>query len=250
MPALKYRRAATGAPDARSKYGRPARAVTVTLPEDVLARLTAVHADVGSAIVNLVERSAPVRAEPIRAAEVTRYGNRAVIIVTPSPTLRRLRGVQLVPVGNGRALISLSAATSISSLELQVRDALERLGPENREREGLQLLADILRRSRGSRELAPRRLAPSSCSHRRPSGGSVDRPALARDDQRLSHPVRHLPVRDPKPPARCARRRAPARRCRAWPLQHVSEREALEMRANARRPRSRHLRGAFESSCG
>ena len=49
-----------------SKYGRPARAVTVTLPEDVLARLTAVHADVGSAIVSLVEKSAPVRTEPIR----------------------------------------------------------------------------------------------------------------------------------------------------------------------------------------
>jgi hypothetical protein len=137
-----------------SKYGRPARAVTVTLPEDVLARLSAVHADVGSAIVSLVEKSAPVRADPIPSAEVTRYGNRAVIIVTPSPALRRLRGVQLVPVGNGRALISLSAETSISGLELQVRDALERLGPESREREGLRSLADILRRSRGSRELA------------------------------------------------------------------------------------------------
>ena len=77
-----------------------------------------------------------------------------MIIVTPSPALRRLRGVQLVPVGNGRALISLSSETSISSLELQVRDALERLGPENRESEGLRSLADILRRSRGSRELA------------------------------------------------------------------------------------------------
>ena len=128
--------------------------MTVTLPEDVLARLSAVHADVGSAIVNLVEKSAPVRAVPIRPAEVTRYGNRAVIIVTPSPTLRRLRGVQLVPAGNGRALISLSSSTSISSLELQVRDALERMAPQNREREGLQMLADILRRSRGSRELA------------------------------------------------------------------------------------------------
>ena len=137
-----------------SKYGRPARAVTVTLPEDVLARLSAVHADVGTAIVSLVEKSAPVLAVPIPAAEVTRYGNRAVIIVTPSPTLRRLRGVQLVPVGNGRALISLSSSMSISSLELQVRDALERMAPQNREREGLQMLADILRRSRGSRKLA------------------------------------------------------------------------------------------------
>jgi hypothetical protein len=134
------------------KYGRPARAVTVTLPEDTLARLSAIHTDVGSAIVNLVEKTTPVRSTPIRSAEVSRYGNRAVIIVTPGPTLRRLRGVQLVPVGNGRALISLSSSTSISSLELQVRDALERMPPRDREREGLQSLADILRRSRGPRD--------------------------------------------------------------------------------------------------
>jgi len=135
-----------------SKYGRPARAVTVTLPEDVLTRLSTVHADVGSAIVDLVEKRTPVRSAPVRPAQVTRYGNRAVIVVTPSPTLRRLRGVQLVPVGHGRALISLAASTSISSLELQVRDALERLSPSHRERETLQELADILRRSRGPRD--------------------------------------------------------------------------------------------------
>ncbi|HUP40046.1 MAG TPA: hypothetical protein VM115_08000 [Vicinamibacterales bacterium] len=133
------------------KYGRPARAVTVTLPEDTLARLSAIHVDIGSAIVSLVERKGPSRAAPIRSAEVTRYGNRAVILVTPGPILKRLRGVQLVPVGDGRALISLAAGTSISSLELQIRDVLERLTPQNREREGLQSLADILRESRGPR---------------------------------------------------------------------------------------------------
>jgi hypothetical protein len=127
--------------------------VTVTLPEDILARLGAVHADVGSAIVQLVEKRTSAKPTPIRSAEVTRYGNRAVIIVTPGPTLRRLRGVQLVPVGNGRALISLAASTPISSLELQVRDALEKMPLRNREREGLQSLADILRRSRGPRGL-------------------------------------------------------------------------------------------------
>lgn len=136
-----------------SKYGRPARAVTVTLPEDILARLSAVHADVGTAIVQLVEKRTTAKPTPIRSAEVTRYGNRAVIIVTPGPTLRKLRGVQLVPVGNGRALISLSTSMPISSLELQVRDALEKMPHENREREGLQSLADILRRGRGPRGL-------------------------------------------------------------------------------------------------
>jgi hypothetical protein len=135
------------------KYGRPATAVTVTLPDDVLTRLSSIHADVGSAIVNLVERRLPARLPSIRAAEVSRYGNRAVIIVTPSRALRRLAGVQLVPVGDGRALISLSPSTSIPSLELQVRDAIEQLPATDRDRHGLQLLADILRRSRGTRGL-------------------------------------------------------------------------------------------------
>jgi len=38
------------------KYGRPARAVTVTLPEDILATLNAADTDLGRAIVKLVER--------------------------------------------------------------------------------------------------------------------------------------------------------------------------------------------------
>lgn len=135
------------------KYGRPARAVTVTLPEDTLTRLSAIHADVGSAIVNLVERKTPDRMQPIRAAEMARYGNHAVIVVTPSRALKRLRGVQLVPIGDGRALISLLPSVSISALELQVRDALERQDVDAREREALTAIADILRRGRASRDL-------------------------------------------------------------------------------------------------
>ena len=131
------------------KYDRPARAVTVTLPEDILGRLSAVHSDIGSAIVKLVEQTAPARRAAIRPAEVTRFGNRAVILVRPTPILRRLRGVHLVPVGDGRALIALAEPTSIPGLELQVRDALDALAKQSPERAALQMLADILRRSRG-----------------------------------------------------------------------------------------------------
>src|SRR2546428_181156 len=89
------------------KYGRASRAVTVTLPVDVLARLGAVDTDLGRAIVALAERHAKPRARPVRRAEITTYGNHAVIIVNPARELKRLPGVQLVPIGNGRALISL-----------------------------------------------------------------------------------------------------------------------------------------------
>lgn len=135
------------------KYGRPARAVTVTLPEDVLERLATIHADVGSAIVHVVQQAAPARVQPIPAAEIARYGNHAVIIVTPSRALKRLHGVQLVPIGEGRALISLAPSVSISAFELQVRDALEREDVQPREREVLEAIAGILRRGRASRGL-------------------------------------------------------------------------------------------------
>jgi hypothetical protein len=135
------------------KYGRPSRAVTVTLPDDILARLADIHADVGSAIVNLVERKTTARVKPLRVAELTRYGKHAVILVTPIATLRKLKGVHLVPVGDGRALISLAPTTSIPSLELQVRDALESRQHQDRDREALERLADILRRGRAAGEL-------------------------------------------------------------------------------------------------
>ena len=135
------------------KYGRPARAVTVTLPEDVLGRLASVHADIGSAIVHLVERRTRERKGRIPSAELTRYGNHAVILVKPILSLRRLPGVHLVPVGDGRALISLTPSMSIPALELQVRDVVERLSKTHPDREVMRTLASILRRGRGAGDL-------------------------------------------------------------------------------------------------
>jgi hypothetical protein len=134
------------------KYGRPARAVTVTLPEDVLTKLAAIHPDVGSAIVRLVERMPRPRIQPVRSTEVARYGNHAVILVTPIRALKRLRGVELIPIGDGRALISLAPSMAISALELQVRDAIEG-NVDHEEQEVLESVAEILRRGRATREV-------------------------------------------------------------------------------------------------
>lgn len=133
------------------KYGRPSRAVTLTLPEDILRRLAAVHADVGQAIVNLVEDRPTPRVHLRRAAELASYGNHAVIVVTPIKALTRLAGVQLIPVGNGRALISLQAPNSIPQLELNLRDAMASARPGHPERETLEAIAEILREARLSR---------------------------------------------------------------------------------------------------
>jgi hypothetical protein len=140
-------------PGRPSKYGRASRAVTLTLPEDVIERLSAVNVDLGRAIVALAERPGSVRAPRMRLAEVTSYGNHAVIVVTPVKELRRLPGVQLVPIGNGRALISLEPRYSVPQLELDLRDAIERSDAPPSERRTLIALADILQQSRRSRRI-------------------------------------------------------------------------------------------------
>jgi len=133
------------------KFGRPSQAVTVTLPDDVVERLRAIDGDLASGIVTLAERAAKRRARTAQPAEVAAYGKHAVIIVTPARALKRLPGVQLIPAGNGRALISLDHPNSIPQLELDVRDAIEAPDIKDWEREALAAIAGILRRARHSR---------------------------------------------------------------------------------------------------
>src|SRR5215831_17680645 len=112
-------------PGRPQKFGRPSRAVTITLPEDVIARLGSIDVDLGRAIVSIVERK---RADPgrkvSRAAELTSYGRHSVIVVPPFNALKQIEGVELVPIGANRALISLVGQHRIPRLELAVRDAL------------------------------------------------------------------------------------------------------------------------------
>jgi hypothetical protein len=124
--------------------------VTVTLPDDVIARLGLVDTDLGRAIVTVTERRAP-RLRAIRPAELASYGSHAVIVVTPVNALRRLAGVQLVPIGNGRALISLEQPHAIPQLELDIREAIERA--KHLDGQTLGAIADILREARLSKEV-------------------------------------------------------------------------------------------------
>lgn len=129
------------------KYGRPSRAVTLSLPEDVIDRLATIGGnDLGRGIVALAERHAPSPAAR-GPAEIESYGKRAVIVVTPVRALRRLSGVQLVPIGGGRALISLDHPHLLPELELNIRDAIER-SAAGAERKALEAIAAILRRAR------------------------------------------------------------------------------------------------------
>ena len=117
MPTFKSKR---GRPQ---KFNRPARQVTLTLPEDVIARLLKVDDDLGRAVVRLAMAARP--AVESRSAELSTFGGHAVILVAPAKVLERVRGVELVPLADGRALISLSEGTTEDHFELGVRDLLE-----------------------------------------------------------------------------------------------------------------------------
>jgi len=134
------------------KFGRPSRAVTVTLPEDVLTRLGVLDTDLGRAIVTLVERRG-ARGRAVKPAEIASYGRHAVIIVTPVNALKRIAGVQLVPIGNGRALISLERTHSVPEFELGIGDVLSQGDITETERRTLGAIADILKQTRRSRRV-------------------------------------------------------------------------------------------------
>jgi hypothetical protein len=130
------------------------RAVTLTLPEDTLALLERRDEDLSRAIVGLVEASVRGGRTPHPPAEIVAYGRHAVIFVAPVPALRKMRGVELIPVGRHRALISLAPPQTVPRLELEIRDVLEGAGLAPGERAALEGVASILREARASEAYA------------------------------------------------------------------------------------------------
>lgn len=128
------------------KFDVPSRAVTLTLPESTLAELAKIAPDPGRAIVQLLKRKAPVSARP--AAELVSFGRRAVISIRPTPTLSDRAGVELVPLPDGRALISFDQPTTAAELELAIYDALEDPKLPADDRRVFEEIASILRKAR------------------------------------------------------------------------------------------------------
>ncbi len=130
------------------KFARPSRAVTLTLPEEVIQALAAVDADLSKAVVRVTQPEMAKRAHP--PAELAAFGRKAVIVVNRTRSLEQRTGVVLVPLSDGRALISFDEPMSIAELELSIQDAIDDrlLAPED----GLvfQGIGRILREARRS----------------------------------------------------------------------------------------------------
>jgi len=128
------------------KFGRRARPVSVTLPEDLIERLQAQHLDLGRAIVELFE-ARPAVETPVQLAE---FGRGALILVPPASALRRMAGVELIPLANGRALIALDQPMSPSDLELTLSDAMSGTTFSTQDRAIVGNVLSILREARTS----------------------------------------------------------------------------------------------------
>jgi len=150
MPILDVRR---GRP---RKFSRPARTVTLTLPDDVIERLSAVDKDLGRAIVRLA--LAQKQATTPSVVDVATFGSRAVILVPPSRRLSALPGVELVPIADGRMLIALEEPLTEEAFELLVRDALDDGSLAPPDRELFTALARVLREARHDTRVTVRRI--------------------------------------------------------------------------------------------
>ena len=153
------------------KFDGPSRPVTLTLPLHVIEALSAVDADLSKAVVRIAQPELGRR--PHLPAELATFGHRAVIVVNRSRTLERRTGVGLVPLPDGRALISFDRTTTPAALELMLEDALEDSTLPAKDRAVFEGIGQILRDARRSGDVqlrqaniivleGPRRVAPAS----------------------------------------------------------------------------------------
>lgn len=133
------------------KFLAPSRAVTVTLPENIISALEAIDPDLSRAIVRLAQPE--VGKKPHAAAELAAFGRRAVILVTPSRTLEQRTGVTLVPLSDGRALIAFGDDMSTARLELLVQDELDNHDLQGEDERVFTNIRDLLREARRSKSV-------------------------------------------------------------------------------------------------
>jgi hypothetical protein len=128
------------------KYGRPARLVAVTLPEDTVHELRQIDSDLGRAIVVLVNAVAGSRELAANRPMVTyeKVGRRRSLILVDRDALKGVPGCELVPVSEDRAFLTMEDGRGLPDLELAIVDRLADHDVTGRQREGLEALRRVL----------------------------------------------------------------------------------------------------------
>jgi hypothetical protein len=129
----------------------PSRAVTLTLPDYVLDALSAIDPDLSRAVVRLTQPE--LAKQPHPPAELVRFGQSAVIVVNPTRTLEQRTGVNLIPLPDGRAIISFNREFTTAQFELLIDDALEDRRMSRTDQTIFRAIAQILRSARRSKDV-------------------------------------------------------------------------------------------------
>jgi hypothetical protein len=108
------------------KFPGPRHPVTVTLPEDTLARLASVDPDRARAIVKVTDAAMALDADRQKQVDLVEVSpGLAIIIIGPSQVLKKIKWLRLVEVAPMRYLLSIPLGTSIDTLELAILELLE-----------------------------------------------------------------------------------------------------------------------------
>lgn len=128
--------------------------MALTLPEDVIAALHRLDDDLARAVVRLSQPLIDGRERP-ETVELSQHHDDAVIVVPPAKGLERIDGVSLVPLPDGRALISLDEAMTTADFELSLRYALDAEQELTRpDRAVMASIAEILRHARHTKGIS------------------------------------------------------------------------------------------------
>ena len=138
------------------KFQEERRPITVTLPERILEKLTALNPDRAKAIVKCVEAVSGDNTKGSERVDVVEVlPGKALIVVGVSRVLKSISWLRLAEIMPGRYLLVLPPATSIESLEVELHDLIQTLGPEDASERGiLQKLHDTLGLSRRRKALS------------------------------------------------------------------------------------------------
>jgi hypothetical protein len=119
-------------------------------------RLSRVHADLGWAIVSLVETQPEHGADDAPPdVALVEVGDGQFLIVVHAAVFRAVPGVQLVPISKTQAFLALDPGRTMGDLEVLVRDRLEQLTRPSRAQRGLLTLERELRKWRRDPAMRP-----------------------------------------------------------------------------------------------
>ena len=114
---------ATGRPP---KFNEPRRPITVTLPDRILRQLDAMDSDRAQAIVKVTEAIVGGNQSKPKNVELVEFATRkALLIIGPCASLRRIPWLQLAEMAPGRNLLIIPSGTAVDSLEIEILDLLE-----------------------------------------------------------------------------------------------------------------------------